>query len=541
MRRPGLFLELSDLGAPVAIVALLAFFVSPGQLQATSSVRAARRAFTLWSETLARTPARTLAVSSLLMGGLWSFASLRRHWAFESHSFDLGIFTSAIWNLVHGFGYVSAPKGGMNLLADHQSPIFWALAPVFRLFESPETLLFAQGLLLAAGAIPLYFIASQTLSRSHWAAPALPLLYWANRPIRNANAFDFHPETLMLPLFLVAIAGVQSRAARARIAGAVALLAALACKESAGPVAAGVGLAWLLGAGPEATRAFTRRLGLAALAAGVAVFALDLKVVPGFFGKAYAYSDAYSHLGASLGQIALSPFTKPEIFWPHLLGPARLKFLFWTLAPLGFLPLLNARALPAFLPGYLMLFLSASDLRVNPIYHYAIEPSVGLFWAMPAALAAAERRPFFQNRKGWIATWLVFWALGAFGRSELYRVRAHAPDPHREFLASRVLPCIDPSVTIAATDALVPHLATRPWAHNLTRLETAAGTPVDCVLHDSALDNWPLGPRETETALGALPERGYRRRIAAGSFTLWERSGLSCLRCNVEPTEGTSH
>lgn len=325
--RPHFKFEITELAVPTLAAFAFALLM---RIHARESwfVRRGVQAFEFWQKTLARHPARILGLGTLFVSSLWSYSSLRRHWNLESNSFDLGIFTNTMWNLVHGNGYVSSIKGGMNLFADHQSPIFWVLAPIFSVFPYPETLLIAQAIALALGAGAVYVLARQYgRGQNTWWLAAVPLLYWAYHPIRRANAFDFHPEVFMLPLFLWAIAGIQARGNASKILGWIAFLCALGCKESAGPIAAGIGLAWFLGAGPDGRS--RKAAGILAAFFGIATFLFDLKVVPSLLGSQYVYGSLYSHL------------SQGPVEWLHsLLGLSRWKFLFATLAPLGFLPLL---------------------------------------------------------------------------------------------------------------------------------------------------------------------------------------------------------
>src|SRR5437879_2261008 len=289
-------------------------------------------------EVLGRAPARTLWSAAAIVGALFLWVSLLRHRAFESHGYDLGIFTNAMWNLTHGNGYVSSVKGGINLFSDHQSPLFWALAPLFWAIPRPETLLFAQAFGLAAGGPALFYLGRAQLGREHWAPAALPWLYWSYLPLRNANAFDFHPEVFMLPLFLWAFAGFASERRWARGLGFLALLAALGAKESAAVVAFGIGVAWALSSAGSRRDLWSA---VALAAAGAALFFFDVKVVPRFFGGDYAYMGLYQRFGDGMRDVLLAPFTQPAYFFSQLFNHERLNFLFWTLAPLGFLPLFH--------------------------------------------------------------------------------------------------------------------------------------------------------------------------------------------------------
>ena len=157
-----------------------------------------------------------------------------------------------------------------------------------------------------------------------------------------------------------------------------------------------------------------------------------MKVVPRYFGGDYAYLGLYQRFGGGISDLLLAPFTQPAYFLSQLFNYERLNFLFWTLAPLGFLPLFHWRAALAALPPYLMLFLSDGDQRVRIIFHYGIEPGSALFWALPLGLAA------FAGRFGWKAAglWMLFWSLAGLGPTELARARRYLPTAELTQLAA---------------------------------------------------------------------------------------------------------
>jgi hypothetical protein len=330
----------------------------------------------------------------------------------------------------------------------------------------------------------------------------------------------------MLPLFLWAFAAFASERRWAKMLGLLALLGAFGAKESAGVVAFGIGVAWALTGGAGARP--QRWPGVALAAAGVALFVFDVKVVPGFFGGNYAYLGLYERFGDGIVDVFLAPFMQPVFFFSQILNYERLNFLFWTLAPLGFLPLLDWRAAVAALPPYLMLLLSEGDQRVRVIFHYGIEPGTALFLALPFGLAAFARR-FGWRRAG---IWMLFSALAWFGPSELTRARSYAPIPHRAWLAAEAMPCVNTEAPTAASDVLIPHLATRSWISYPDRLEQRpSDEPVHCVVTDLRVGNWPLGRGGLERVRESLPARGYREAYRCGGFSVHELGTSRCLRC----------
>jgi hypothetical protein len=373
---------------------------------------------------------------------------------------------------------------------------------VFWIAPHPETLLVAQAFGLAAGGPALYYWSRAHIGREHWAPAALPWLYWSYLPLRNANAFDFHPEVFMLPLFLWAFAAFASGR---RGLGVLALVGALGAKETAPVVAAGIGIAWAL----TGRKAWP---GVALFAVGLAVFVFDVKVVPGLFGGEYPYVNLFARAD----------------FLSELLNWERLVFLFWTLAPLGFLPLFHWRAALAALPPYLMLFLTPGEQRVTLTFHYGIEPGTALFWALPFGLAA------FARRFGWqrAAIWMLCWGVAAHGTNELARVRGFNATPHAPWLAGAVR-CVHPDVAVAASSALLPRLSTRPWASYPFQLEQKpSGEKLRCVVIDAAVSNWPLDHIDLRHIVGRwLPDQGYREVYRCGEFRVFELGEGRCLRC----------
>jgi uncharacterized membrane protein len=515
----------------VVVIALVAAAVqrwSPEPWERSFFLRAAKRLAGAWLAAIERSPRRTLWSTVAVLTVLFFWVGLMRHRAFETHGFDLGIFTNVLWNLSHGNGYISSVKGGINLFSDHQSPLLWLLAPLFWIAPRPETLLFVQALGLTAGGPALYYLGRAQFGRGHWAPAALPWLYWSWLPLRNAAAFDFHPEVFMLPLFLWAFAGFKSDRRWAKALGVLALVAALGAKESAGVVAAGIGIAWALTAGAGSQGG--RWPGIALAAAGVVVFLFDVQIVPQMFGGAYAYLGSYERFGGGIGGVLAAPFTQPAYFFSQLLNLERLNFLFWTLAPLGLLPLFDWRAALAAVPPYLMLLLSEGDQRVRIIFHYGIEPGSALFWALPLGLAA------FAQRFGWrrAGIWMLFCSLAFLGPSEFGRARGYLPTPHKQWLAAEAMPCLNGEAAMAASDVLVPHLATRSWISYPDLLEQRpSGEPVLCVVTDLApgIDNWPLGRSGVEQVLASLPARDYRKAYRCGAFSVFELGASECLRC----------
>src|SRR5215470_8025590 len=93
---------------------------------------------------------------ALSAGGCYLVLSLFRLLRLNPASWDLGIFTEYLKQLAHLRAPIVDVRGpGFNLLGDHFQVIVAPIAPFFRVFPSPATLLAAQALLTAVSVFPV--------------------------------------------------------------------------------------------------------------------------------------------------------------------------------------------------------------------------------------------------------------------------------------------------------------------------------------------------------------------------------------------------
>src|SRR5262249_59069871 len=117
------------------------------------------------AERAGRARARWVAVwllTALTAVGYSVFALARYH-TFQTGSYDLVIFDQAVRSYAHFRPGISIIKGLHNgfgphfsVLGDHWSPILAVLAPLYWLFDGPQTLLVAQAVLFALAIPPIW-------------------------------------------------------------------------------------------------------------------------------------------------------------------------------------------------------------------------------------------------------------------------------------------------------------------------------------------------------------------------------------------------
>ena len=425
------------------------------------------------------TPALLVRVGVAAFGIVFAAAAVLRHRAFASGRFDLGNMTQAVWSTAQGdvLSVTDVHGAQISRLGAHFDPILAALAPLWWVWPSPELLLVVQAFALAAGALPVHWLARKHLGNGFHAA-ALAFVYLAYAPVQWLTLSDFHAVALATPLLLFAWWHLDEERlwAFALLAGA-----AMATKEHVGLAVALMGV-WY------AVRHRRRRDGLAiAAVAGAVALAAVYLVVPHF---AVEGSSAFA-----------GRYDSPS------LDGRDLRYLSQILFPLLVLPLAAPLAALAAAPELALNLLSSTLTQTSVKTHYAAV-------AVPALLAATV---FGTARLG---PRLAYGALAASTAGMLLlgplgRVELHA-DAHDD-AARRALELVPTDVPVSATNGLGAHLSARERIFSFPVLREATWVVVD-ERHLTFLDS--LQPDRARPALGAMRRDPRWRLVFAADGVL---------------------
>lgn len=268
-----------------------------------------------------------------------------RHALFQSTAFDLGIFDHGIYLISQGKPPI-VDFIGFHILGDHASGILYVLALLYKLYPSIYWLFAVQGICLALGALPTWYLAIQggLTTAQAWGMATAYLLYPL---IFNLNLFDFHPEVIALP----AILGAVLAARREKLWWFVSLIIIiLSCKAVLAFTVAAMGL-WLL------IWEKKRLYGAIALFGGSLWFVLATQlIIPAFSGEEAAAVGRYDFLGDSVLEIAKNLIFKPELVLGKLFNLPNLEYLTYLLLPLIWG--LSLRHLAPLIPAAPILFLN---------------------------------------------------------------------------------------------------------------------------------------------------------------------------------------
>ncbi len=302
-----------------------------------------------------RWPWHGVAVGGLttVTAAAYSAFALLRYYTFQTASYDLVIFDEAVRSYAHFRPGTSIIKGVHNgygpdfsVLGDHFSPLLAALAPLYWIHNSPQTLLVAQAVLFALAIPPLWIFTRRAFGSGGKATAAAYLVcapYALSWPIAAAVGFDFHEVAFAPVLMAVALERLQAGRLRTVL---IALAALLLVKEDMGFFVAGIGIYLAVSRPRVVKRQLLTGLVLVVVGFAYSVFATYV-LIPAFGGRANYYW-AYQSLGNNVPQAVGHMITHPVSSLRVLITPrVKLDTMLWLLAPFCLLPLTSPIVLAA--------------------------------------------------------------------------------------------------------------------------------------------------------------------------------------------------
>ena len=348
--------------------------------------------------------------------------SVARYLRLDPGSWDLSIYTQYVRQLADLHAPVVAIRGpGFNLLGDHFQPIVAVVAPFFRLFPTPVTLLVAQALLTAVSVVPVCRAARALLGTG--VSRVIGVAYGFSWGLQQMIIFDFHEIAFAVPLLACSLSALVRRRPRAAAAWALPLVFV---KEDQGLTVAAIGLVMIaLAAGAGVRRWRERRAGSPVAVAGPAVEGAGRGDSTRSGDGDGAGAGAWAAAGAvlvvwGLGWSALAiaviiPHFNPAhhyMYWSdggvispgggHIsaggllaqlttAGPVKLRTTVLVLLPVVFLALRSPLAAVA-VPGLALRFLSTNSNFWGTQWHYSATLMPIAFVAAIDGLARIEAR-----------------------------------------------------------------------------------------------------------------------------------------------------
>ena len=444
---------------------------------------------------------------ALALASVYGALSISRYLRYETSSWDLGIFTQA----VAGYADLAAPvadlKGaGVNVLGDHFSPLLALLAPFYRLWPTPITLLVAQAVLVALSAAVVMRAAVAHLGRA--AGIAVGVAYGLSYGLQSGVAAEFHEFAFAVPLLALSGAAYLDRDWRRCALWALPLLLV---KEDLGLTVAALGVALLLSG--------ARRWGIGLLTAGLVGFALTVGLLIPLMSPdgAYAYWDRFTGDGSG-GLVGL--------LTAAVLPPAKIETLLVTLAVTGALALRSPFVLLA-VPNLAERFLGDVPFYWCLDFHYSLPLMPVLFVALVDGVLCAR-----AGRVRWLAAYathvpalavavaLVLTLVLPLPLRTLAEPATWQPAP-RAAAAQQVLAAVPAGASVESDLGLLTHLVAD---RDVYWIGDAEPVVPDYVVIDAS--GWSSSPVDVATYAEQLhPGASYDTVLETGGYQLAHRVG----------------
>lgn len=437
------------------------------------------------------------------------FLAQRRADALITPAYDRAIFMQLAWNLGRGAGFTSTLERA-NYLGVHFSPLLAATAPLTWIWPDPSVLDIVNALALAAAGPAAYLFIRRLLVGLEGrdlaaAALAAPLPFWA--AVQWAARSGFHPESLALPLALVAAwAGLSGR----RRTFWVSALLTLCAKEDQAYTLAAVGLlTWARGP------AELRRHGQALVGLG-AVWALVA-------------------MGIVMPAIRWGTPTAPTSYYMWLLHPDPARVVAALTHPAAWLGglalLLGMAGLPLLHPRWLLLAVPPfiADMLSSHYPQNELKLHYGLLVVVPVVIAGAigaqrllqrRRLPALATASLAVSALAAGYLFGPLTPSELQWTAGLGREPGLQRLRADQS-AIPPGAPVSADDCLAADVAARPVLHVFP--DAAASDYL--VIDRQALLHGYIDSELRERRLAELAAGGRRLIRDDGRFQVWSPVG----------------
>jgi uncharacterized membrane protein len=406
--------------------------------------------------------------------GAYCVISLVRLLRFDPSSYDLGIYVEYVKQLsqLHA-PVVDILAPGFNLLGNHFQIAVAVLAPFFRVFPSPATLLVGQAALTAISVFPVAAAGTAVAGRS--TGRLIGFAYGFSWGLQQLVNFDFHEIALAVPLLAFSLSAFVRRRPLAMIGWAMPLVFV---EESQGFTVAAIGLLLGVSAARQDSRWGDGRWGDGRVALWGGLFLLAW----GLFGSVLAVTVIVPHFNPSHGYYfwkdggalgGSQPFSVGALLAQTAAHwQVKLETTILLLLPTAFAALGSPIALVA-LPSLALRFISTNSSYWGTGWHYNATVMPILFLAAveatgrlrrsrgpraPRALDAARLAVarYMGAMTAAIAVAIAF----HFPLSELWHSSTFRPDAHAA-AAKAALATVPDGVTVQATLDMLAPLAAR--------------------------------------------------------------------------------
>jgi uncharacterized membrane protein len=469
------------------------------------------------------TPRVLLWLAIAAHGAGFSALSILRHRGFGSGRFDLGNMVQAVWATAHGHPLKVTNLRGEQIsrLGAHVDLLLVAFAPLWRVWPSPSLLLTCQAVVLALGALPVFWLARKLLA-SEVAALGFALAYLLYPPVQWLALDDFHAVALAPTLLLFALWYLFED--RLVLFGVFAFLA-MTTREEVGLVVAAFGFCYAV-----SRKRWLSGAVICAAGALVTVFAVVVVMRHYHPHSGLRFYVRYADVGGSPFGVLKTALTDPGHVLSIAFDRRGIRYLGQLLLPLCGFWLAGPLLLVSALPQLAINLLAAPPTQTSIHYHYTAPLIPGLFAATVIGAGRLERRwPGSARTLALAAVAVALVSNYRLGAIPVWRY-VHGGEKlgtrawevsHHDRVTAAALERVPPDAVVSASNTVGAHLSARRRILSFPLLSDATWIALDT--YNPSYFAEANAPKEFRRALRRI-RRNPRWHVVL------ERSGVLLLR-----------
>jgi uncharacterized membrane protein len=461
----------------------------------------------------------TVIALMILYSAYFSALSIQRHNSFRTHASDMGQMDQALWNTLHGNWLEDTRPDGRQLprLTDHVEPIFFVVPLVFLIHDDIESLFVLQSMIIALGALPIYWIARRRL-QSEWASVIFAVMYLLFPALQAANLAEFHAVTFAPAPLMFAYNYGQERAWKRF---ALFALIALGVKEDIALLVLVMSIYFGFKFKVQSSKLKLFSLNLKLETLNWIPIAVAIIAVVWFLVALFVIIPHFSPRNESV-YIGRYPKSPVDLFLGLFL-PAKIEYVVKLFASVGFLALFEPLTLLVGAPSLVLNLLSSYEAQYSGTYHYSAPVAPYFVLAAIGGAAHLKSKLPIPNPQFAIIIPAFLVALGYHvvagytpigGEYFFPEVTAH----HRLF--DRFAQQIPPTAPAMTTSSLFPHLSHRRMLYRFGQLPVPNN--VDYILLDVSQAN-TQNPIDYVAHYRAALTQGFGIKDALDGYILLQR------------------
>lgn len=378
---------------------------------------------------------------------------------YATPNYDFGIFAQMFYHMKEsGEQLVTCERDHLlSHFAVHCSPIYYVLLPLYWLFPDPATLLMAQAVIVASGAVPLILLCKR-FDLSNGAALLFAVCYLLYPSFLGGSFYYLHENCFLAPLLLWYLYFAESRRTGPMIAFAA---LTLLVKEDA-PVYVAVVALYLILADKQ------RKGNLAVLALAIAYFAVTTHLM-GVYGLGIMSDSRYGNYiydDGGIFTVIKAVIQNPAYAVLQIFKTEKWLFILQTMVPLMGLPLAIKKPakLLLFIPLLLVNLMTSYGYQYNIGYQYVFGSGTLLFYLAVsnyAELGAKRHKLLLCAALGSV----VIFAGGYFSKTGYIESYKNAAETRQ--IIDNALELVPEDASVAASTFLLPNLSQRAVIYEL--------------------------------------------------------------------------